>query len=244
MSHSEKILVVDDEAEVRQLIRDALEMKNYTVHEAASVAQLWQAIRRFGEPDLIILDLNLPDGDGIEAAQHLRVKYSIPMIMLSGRGETIDRVLGLESGADDYMSKPFDLRELQARIKTVLRRTSHVAQKTEAAIYTFDDWRYETSSWTLSHETKGVIALTQMEASLLHLFLENHGRALNRQELSEKLGGRDHNPLDRSIDNLVSRLRKKLTNDTEQQERIRSVRNVGYQFLGDVERTEQEDAVS
>ncbi len=230
------ILVVDDEREIRHILRTALEREAFRVREAGSLHQMWQSIDRDGMPDLLLLDLNLPDGDGLNAASQITSKIDIPIIILSGRGSTVDKVTGLELGADDYISKPFELSEVVARVKSVLRRTvgnTEAHQHTEDC-YQFGAWHYDAGNWKLTHPQHGEAALTQFEAKLLHLFLEGRGQALSRQFLADELGGRDYHPLDRSIDNLVSRLRKKLSVDGESGARIRAVRGVGYQFLGDV----------
>ena len=224
------ILIVDDELEIRHLLRAALEKSAFHVREANSVGALWQSLNRFGHPDLILLDLTLPDGDGIEAAQELRVQYNIPVIMVTGRVDSIDKIIGLESGADDYISKPFDLRELVARVRSVLRRSGQTTPVQHDMIFVFDDWRYDPNTWALEHADIGPVRLTQYEAKLLHQLLETNGKVLTRKALAEVLGGRDYHPQDRSIDNLVSRLRKKLNAVKGSPDRIRSILTLAINF--------------
>jgi len=234
---SKVALVVDDEKQIRSMVRAALESDGFHVREASSIHQLWQSIHLDGKPDILLLDLGLPDGDGLEAADKLTKKEHIPIIMLSGRGSTLDKVKGLELGADDYLSKPFELTEMMARVKSVLRRAKPEVDNDgdgRASVFSFDSFTFNADTWELSDDRIGHIELTQYEAHLLSLFLKGHGAPQSRTAIAEVLGGRDHHPLDRSIDNLVSRLRKKLSLNPDSKRRIRSIRGVGYQFMGDI----------
>lgn len=235
----ERILIVDDEPGIRQAVKLALEGAQFTVTEASSLTQMWQIFRQPDPIDLLILDLNLPDGDGLQACQKVRLSHDVGIIMLTGRTDAIDRIIGLEAGADDYMPKPFELRELIARVRSVLRRVKNNGPTHIQVKFYFDGWVFNPSDWTLIHDTLGDVALTQFEAILLEKLLDGHGRAQSRDELTGALVGRHHQPLDRSVDNLVSRVRKKLSMNEDSKNRIKAIRGIGYQFFGSLDRREE-----
>jgi DNA-binding response OmpR family regulator len=230
------ILVVDDEAKVRTLLRRALEGDGFTVSEAKDGAEARGCLER-SSITLITLDLNLGKENGLDLAREIRAERNIPIIMLTGKGDAIDRIVGLELGADDYLAKPFELRELLARIRAVLRRTSRDEQPASSGHrYTFDGWTFDVGRRSLTRASGGVQELTTSEFNLLAAFVKRPHRVLSRDEIMDLLKGHDWSPLDRSIDNLVARLRKKIEHDPNHPGLIKTVRGVGYAFTADVKR--------
>jgi DNA-binding response OmpR family regulator len=237
---SPHILVVDDEPEVRLLLRKGLEPEGFTVSEAADGEHLFAALER-GPVDLITLDVRLGGEDGFNLAREVRARNNIPIVMISGKDEMIDRVVGLELGADDYIAKPFQMREVLARIRAVLRR--YAAAPPEAArspsarseAITFDGWSLDLARRELRDPKGAPCELTTAEFNLLVLFLERPGRVLSRDEIMNLLKGHDWTPLDRTVDGLIARLRKKIE-QSEVPHLIKTVRSVGYVFAGEVRR--------
>jgi two-component system OmpR family response regulator len=236
------ILVVDDEPEVRLLLRRCFEREGYAVVEADSGQQLFDALNRHSI-SLITLDLGLGGEDGLEIARRVRSQNNIPIVMISGKGDTIDRVVGLELGADDYITKPFQLREVLARIRAVLRRyeagnSGAAAEPGEnpAEIIRFDDWTLNMARRELVTTGGAVQELTTAELNLLELFVRRPGRVLSRDNIMDLLKGAEWSPVDRTIDNLVARLRKKIEADPETPRLIKTVRGIGYVFAGEVKR--------
>jgi DNA-binding response OmpR family regulator len=234
------ILVVDDEAEVRTLLRSGLELEGYAVSEAKDGAELIAALEK-RPVDLITLDLRLGDQDGFAFARQVRSKHNVPIVMISGKSDMIDRVVGLELGADDYITKPFHMREVVARIRAVLRRYAPVAKsETRSAkperqpVYEFDGWTLNSSRRELRDPEGALCELTTAEFNLLSILVERPGRVLSRDELMDVLKGQDWTPLDRSIDGLVARLRKKIERGNESPQLVKTVRGVGYAFAGQV----------
>lgn len=229
------IMVVDDDPEIRQVVGDYLTESGYRVSTAEDGETLRRAMAREGF-DLILLDLNLPGEDGFSLMPQLRRVSQAGIIILTGRGEKVDEVVGLELGADDYVSKPCDLRHLAARIRAVLRRTAGSTQAEASSggddIVTFEGWSLNRSRRTLTSPSGVEVRLTAAEFNLLAIFAVRPGRTLSRAQLSESLHGREWSPYDRSIDNLVSRLRKKLGDVAGTTDMIRAVRGVGYVFAG------------
>ena len=238
------LLVVDDDAEIVALLERYFSARAFRVLTAADGAQMRRVLA--SEPvDLVLLDLGLPGEDGLELTRFLREQWRGPVIIVSGRGDSVDRVVGLELGADDYVSKPFDLRELLARVRSVLRRaapaappapvTAAAADSAGAAIE-FDGYRYEALARTLTAPDGGRVALTSAEFELLGEFLARPGHVLSRDHLMNRLHGRDAGPFDRAIDAQVGRLRRKIEADPAAPERIKSVRGAGYVFTARVRR--------
>lgn len=230
------VLVVDDDPDIAGLLCRYLTGQGLQVSSAASGAQLRAAL---GGPaiDLILLDLGLPDEDGLLLLRHLQAHWHGPVIVVSGRGESVERVVGLELGADDYVSKPFDLRELLARIRSVLRRSraNVVPSAREAAgapaatgPYRFDGMQLDPLSRQLTDRDGREVALTSGEYELLQALLQRPNQVLTRDELMNTMHGRDVGPFDRAIDVQVGRLRRKLETDPAQPRLIRSVRGAGY----------------
>jgi two-component system OmpR family response regulator len=236
------ILVVDDEPEVRLLLRRCFEREGYTVIEADSGQQLFDALNRH-PISLITLDLGLGGEDGLDIARRVRSQNNVPIVMISGKGDTIDRVVGLELGADDYITKPFQLREVLARIRAVLRRyeaghsgTAAEPMETPAEVIRFDDWTLNMARRELLTVEGGVQELTTAELNLLELFARRPGRVLSRDNIMDLLKGAEWSPVDRTIDNLVARLRKKIEADPETPRLIKTVRGIGYVFAGEIKR--------
>jgi len=236
------VLVVDDEAEVRDLLRAGLEAEGYTVIEAEDGAGLSAQLERH-PVDLITLDVRLSGEDGFTLAREIRARHNVPIVMISGKGDMIDRVVGLELGADDYIAKPFHMREVLARIRAVLRRyapadagSAHAAApSTQGRRYAFDGWTLDKERRALTTPEGAPCELTTAEFNLLAVLVERPGRVLSRDELMDLLKGHDWTPLDRSIDGLVARLRKKIERG-ECPHLVKTVRGVGYVFAGQVSR--------
>jgi DNA-binding response OmpR family regulator len=230
------ILVVDDDPKVRTLLRRCLEGEGFAVSDAKDGAELHACLARQAV-SLITLDLNLGKENGLDLARAIRKEHNIPIIMLTGKGDTIDRVIGLEVGADDYLAKPFELRELVARVRAVLRRAAPGETKASTGErYTFEGWILDISRRSLKDGEGQEQELTTSEFNLLEAFVKRPHRVLSRDEIMDLLKGHDWSPLDRSIDNLVARLRKKIETNADQPTLIKTVRGVGYTFTGDVER--------
>ena len=225
------ILVVDDDAALRELLVRYLTQQGFRVSAVQDGEELGGFLANM-QPDLVILDLMLPGEDGLSIARRLRAQGNMPIIMLSARGEDVDRIVGLEVGADDYLTKPFNPRELLARIRAVLRRRATVpAEAPEAATdaYTFGPYRLNTTTHTLTRDGAEV-SLTGAEFTLLRTFLEHRNRVLSRDTLIELIKGYNRSPFDRSIDVRVTRLRRKIEPDPESPVYIRTVHGEGYLF--------------
>lgn len=232
------ILVVDDDAKVRTLLRRCLEGEGFAVSEAADGAGLLACLAK-QQVSLITLDLNLGKENGLDLARDIRKVHNVPIIMLTGKGDAIDRVVGLEVGADDYLAKPFELRELVARIRAVLRRAvAAPAEPTTPAgrRYAFEAWILDINRRVLKRDGGNDLELTTSEFNLLEAFVKRPHRVLSRDDIMDLLKGHDWSPLDRSIDNLVARLRKKVEKNPDRPSLIKTVRGAGYVFTADVER--------
>jgi two-component system OmpR family response regulator len=230
MTDSRHILIVDDDREIRTLLGDYLQKNGFR----ATAVPDGKAMRRALEQshfDLIVLDLMLPGEDGLKLTRELRAHSQIPIIMLTALGEEIDRVVGLEVGADDYLSKPFSPRELVGRIKAILRRTAHMPRdpaQTMATNYRFGDWKLDTTSRSLTHADGSQHGLSGAEFRLLSILLAHPTRVLSRSQLMELLRGRDIDPFDRSVDVRISRLRQVLRDDARSPKIIKTVYGEGY----------------
>jgi two-component system OmpR family response regulator len=235
------ILIVDDEAEVRRLLEAGLKAEGYAVSEAADGAGLLAALGK-RHVDLITLDVRLGGEDGFNLAREVRAKNNVPIIMISGKGDMIDRVVGLELGADDYIAKPFHMREVLARVRAVLRRyetqgpePGRAPSGEKGPRFEFDGWHLDAARRALKTPEGTDCELTTAEFNLLLLLVERPGRVLSRDELMDLLKGHDWTPLDRSIDGLVARLRKKIERG-EVPQLVKTVRGVGYVFAAQVRR--------
>lgn len=233
MTHTPCILVVDDDPGITDLLHDYLARFGFEVQTAANGVEMQARLNRH-RIDLVVLDLMLPGVDGLALAHALRASSRIPIIMLTARCNPTDRVVGLEMGADDYMSKPFEPRELVARIKTVLRRAAAPgAQACEPArgdVVCFDGWQLERSERRLTSPKGLVVPLSNAEYQLLSTFLKAPRRVVSRDHLMTQARGRSMESFDRSIDLLVSRLRSKLLDDSGAAALIKTVRGAGYVF--------------
>jgi DNA-binding response OmpR family regulator len=235
-----RILVVDDEPEIRVLLRKCFEREGFEVAEAKDGAELRASFEQ-RSPSLITLDLTLGGEDGLELAREVRAKCNVPIIMITGKGDTIDRVVGLELGADDYIAKPFQLREVVARVRAVLRRYGASEPGAPPASagherYGFDGMVLDLTSRELSDGASKLQELTTAEFNLLAIFVKRPHRVLSRDNIMDLLKGHDWSPADRSIDALVGRLRKKVEPDHERPRLIKTVRGIGYAFTADVKR--------
>lgn len=236
------ILIVDDEPEVRTLLRTALEAEGFSVFEAADGQQALALAERV-PISLVTLDLKLKGEDGLKVARELRARRNVPIVMITGKGDAIDRVVGLELGADDYIPKPFLMREVIARVRAVLRRYSGGNESSAAELpvdgqrYAFDGWAVDLLRREVRDPSGEPRELTTAEFNLLALFVQKPGRVLSRDEIMDLLKGHDWTPMDRSIDALVARLRKKLEPDSERPTLVKTVRGVGYVFAGAVKRS-------
>ncbi len=224
------LLVVDDDREIRELLSGYLGNQGFEVSTVADGQAMddWLAAHR---PDLVVLDLMLPGEDGLSIARRLAGDYKLPIVMISARGEELDRIVGLEVGADDYLPKPFNPRELLARIRAVLRRSATVpdhAAKSEGE-YEFGAFRFDPERRLLFRGSDEV-ELSRAEFDLLNVFVGHPNRVLSRDFIMECLGGSYRDPLDRSVDVRVTRLRHKIEADPAQPCYIRTVWGVGYQF--------------
>jgi two-component system, OmpR family, response regulator len=229
MTERPHILVVDDDREIQTLLRDYLETKGFRATAVGNTAQARRALDR-DRADLIVLDLMLPNESGLDFCRTLRRESTTPVIMLTALGETVDRIVGLETGADDYLPKPFDPQELVSRIRAVLRRGASAApdDRPSAGAYRFGGWRLDVIARTLTDASGTRVDLGGAEFRLLELLLSHAGRVLTRNELSEQLRGRDYDPFDRSIDVRISRLRQALRDDAKTPDIIKTVYGEGY----------------
>ncbi|MFN3622971.1 MAG: response regulator [Hyphomicrobium sp.] len=233
-SSTHQILVVDDDSEIRKLLARYLEGQGFRVQLAASRHEMRERLANC-QIDLVVLDVMLPDGSGLDICRDLRAqRSSVPIILLTALKEDVDRIIGLEIGADDYLGKPFNPRELSARIRAVLRRQTGSESVAESRVYRFDGFVADSHLRRVIDPDGGDIELTGAEFDLLHTFLQRPGRVLSRDQLLDLTRGRDGNALDRSIDVLMSRLRKKL-GDGGANQLFKTVRNGGYQLAAKVE---------
>ncbi|MGX1022750.1 two-component system OmpR family response regulator [Pseudomonas sp. Y3 TE3536] len=230
MSH---LLIVDDDVEVLDLLQKFLRQHGYEVDVASDGQGLWQALER-RVPDLVILDVMLPGDSGLVLCQRLQAEYKVAVIMLTAMGELSDRVVGLELGADDYLTKPFAARELLARVRAVLRRAGESPGSplpaSSRAVLEFSGWQLDVLRRELRSPEGVMIPLSNGEFELLLVFAEHPRRVLSRQQLLDLARGEAHEAYDRSIDVQVSRLRRKLESDGDSEPLIRTLRNVGYLF--------------
>ncbi len=223
---SYRLLIIDDDVALNELLREYLERFGHRLAAATTAADGIRLLRR-DRPDLLILDVMLPDADGMEVCREIRRESDIPIVMLTARGDVPDRVLGLEFGADDYVPKPFEPRELVARIETLMRRSRQPVTP-----------QLVSGGLTLDSETRRVelagaeVDLTSMEFELLRVLMESRGRVLTRDAVLQALRGIDADVFDRSVDMLVSRLRRKLDDDSRSPRWVKTIRGTGYQFVG------------
>lgn len=237
-SEMSRVLVVDDEPDVRDTLREYLVAHGYQVTEA-DCGEAVRTILEDAVPDVVLLDVGLPGEDGLTLARYLRERYDFAIIMVTGAGEVVDRIVGLEVGADDYIAKPFDLRELLARVKSVLRRyrgdgSRGAANDREEAgpegRVKVGDYELDTGARQLFGPDGETVALTAMEFDLLQVLAERPNRVLSRDQLLNLTCNRDWDPYDRSIDIRVARLRRKIEPDPDNPRLIKTIRGHGYVF--------------
>lgn len=237
MKNNPTLLIVDDDEEISALLSDFFRKRNLTVVTARDGDEMQSALRKT-VVDLIILDVMLPGRSGVELCQELRLTTKIPIIMLTAMSDTADRIVGLEVGADDYLAKPFDPRELLARVKAVLRRQengrlSAPRRPAQPVRYRFDGWSMDVERRRLTDPDGVRVELTAAEFNLLLAFVGSNQRVLSREQLMDLAGSDIEQSFDRSVDILVSRLRRKLGDNPRTPRFIQTVRSGGYQFAAE-----------
>lgn len=236
MSAMDHILIVDDDRDIRDLLSEYLQKQGYRVSVASDGRSMRIALSR-SAPDLIVLDLMLPGDDGLTLCREVRAQSDIPIIMLTARGEEVDRIVGLEMGADDYLSKPFSPRELVARIKSILRRSRSLPSNLkpeQVRTFKFAGWMLDVATRNLVSPAGVNVALSGTDYKLLRIFLDHPNRVLNRDQLIDMTQSRDAGPFDRSIDLQVSRLRKRLEDNPKEPSIIKTARGEGYVLAAEV----------
>jgi len=239
MTEAPKILIVDDDIRICRMLRSYLKREGYSVSISSNGEEMWQQFETF-EPDLILLDVILPGDDGITLARELRKTSDVGIIMLTGKNDPVDQIIGLEIGADDYVTKPFDERQLLARIRSLLRRRP--ASSGGAEIKTedgerkiaFEGFELDLFRHELLSPSGEQLDLTSHEFRMLEIFVRNPGGVLSRDQIMQRLYERDWSQSDRSIDVLVGKLRKKIEKDPSQPKLILTIRNFGYKFAARV----------
>lgn len=240
MIASAKILVVDDDPRICRLLTRYLGQEGYGVSTASNGEGMRQRVAA-EQPDLVILDLVLPGEDGLTLAQELRSQSDMAIVMLTGKSDIVDKVVGLELGADDYVTKPFDERELLARVRSVLRRRAFENHQrsqvtgSQGSIARFDGWQLDLKAHKLTSPTGDNIHLTSHEFQLLTALITRCNRALRRDEIFDLVAGRNWSPYDRSIDVLMGKLRRKIEDDPKNPTLIQTIRGVGYMFSARVD---------
>ncbi|MGE4356781.1 response regulator [Halothiobacillus sp.] len=224
------ILVVDDDADLRSLLREYLTDQGYHVLEAAEGNELWTRLEN-STVDLIILDLMLPGEDGLSLCRTIRARQTTPILMLTARGDEMDRIIGLEMGADDYLPKPFHPRELLARIRSIFRRSEQQNHAQPPRHLHFSGWTLDLAARHLMSADQVVVPLSTGEFRLLKTLAEHPNTVLSRDQLMDALAGRESDPLDRTIDVMMSRLRRRLGDDAREPTLIKTIRNEGYMLL-------------
>jgi DNA-binding response OmpR family regulator len=240
MSDAKTVLVVDDESRIRTVLRRVLKTEGFSILEASTTEE---ALKKFGETrvDLVTLDLMLGHADGLELAREMRAIRNVPLVMITGKDSQFDRIAGLEHGADDYIVKPFNLREMVLRIRNVLKRyeaplisTEGGGQASDPHSRVFNRCVLDLVKRELRSSRGKLIDLTATEFRLLVLFVENAARVLSRDDIAQAVQGHDWSPLDRAVDGHVARLRRKLEGASDEKRLIKSVRGVGYVFASEV----------
>ena len=230
MNELPHILIVDDDREIRSLLGQYLERHEFRTTAVADGKEMRRVMER-SHVDLLVLDLMLPGQDGLSICRDVRSRSQVPIIMLTARGEDVDRIVGLELGADDYIPKPFNPRELLGRIKAVLRRAAHAPREPSpesVRCFVFNGWRLDTTTRTLSDAAGKTVALSGAEYRLLAVLLAAANRVLTRAQLTELLRGREADPFDRSIDVRISRLRQILGDAARAPQIIKTIYGEGY----------------
>jgi two-component system phosphate regulon response regulator OmpR len=234
-----RLVVVDDEPEIRGMVADYLDKNGFAVRRCANGSEL-DVVLATGPADLVVLDVSMPGEDGLSIARRLKTESATPIIMLTASDDVVDRIVGLEVGADDYLTKPFDLRELRARIRAVLRRadsragaeTAELPSRTGADnIVSFGRLSLDLDRYCLVDREGAESRLTATEFDLLAVFAKNPNRVMSRERLLDLASARDQEPFDRSIDIRITRIRKKIEIDASKPQVIKTMRGVGYMFV-------------
>lgn len=238
MKETARILIVDDDIRICRTLSIYLEREGYLVNIATNGEEMWRYFNN-NQPDVILLDVMLPGVDGITLARELRTKSDVGIIILSGKDKPIDTIIGLEIGADDYVTKPFDERQLLARIHSLLRRSTASGNKPDTDTnnilkYQFEGWQLDLFAYELISPTGENVNLTSHEYRLLEIFIKNPGCVLSRNQIMQHLYQRDWSLSDRSVDVLIGKLRKKVEDDPSQPKLILTIHNIGYKFTGRV----------
>jgi len=232
-----KLLLVDDEAALREPLAEYLSRQGFAVTQAVSAAEARSRLRE-DRPDLVLLDIMMPGEDGLSLCRHLVEAQDLPVIFLTARGEATDRIVGLEIGADDYVVKPFEPRELVARIRSVLRRSARAPANAPAEdeVLIFEGWQLDPLKRRLIDPEGALVAISSVEFRLLMAFLEHPRQVLDRDRLLDMVQGREAHLFDRAVDNQVSRLRRKIEVDSRNPQLIQTVWGGGYMLATDVKR--------
>jgi two-component system OmpR family response regulator len=235
-----RLLLVDDEPSLREPLAEYLTRQGFVVRQAEDAAKARSALLE-ETPDLVLLDIMMPGEDGLSLCRHLTESKNLPVILLTAKGEAMDRIVGLEIGADDYVAKPFEPRELVARIRSVLRRAAKPPPTTDDdALYEFEGWRLDPLKRKLTDSAGTVVPISSAEFRLLVAFLTHPRRVLDRDQLLDMVQGREAHLFDRAVDNQVSRLRRKMEEDSRDPKLIQTVWGGGYRFAADVRRVPAE----
>ncbi|MXP40426.1 response regulator [Altererythrobacter soli] len=235
-----RLLLVDDEATLREPLAEYLTRQGFVVRQAEDAAKARSSLLQ-ETPDLVLLDIMMPGEDGLSLCRHLTEARNLPVILLTAKGEAMDRIVGLEIGADDYVPKPFEPRELVARIRSVLRRAAKPPPAPDDdALYEFEGWRLDPLKRKLTDATGAVVPISSAEFRLLVAFLTHPRRVLDRDQLLDMVQGREAHLFDRAVDNQVSRLRRKMEEDSRDPKLIQTVWGGGYRLAADVRRVPAE----
>ena len=233
------ILLVDDERSLREPLAEYLVRQGFQVREAESAAAARTMLAQ-NVPDIVLLDIMMPGEDGLSLCRHLVETRGLPTILLTAKGEAMDRIVGLEIGADDYVTKPFEPRELVARIRSVLRRADRATPApTEEPVFVFEGWQLDPLKRRLTDPDGALVPLSTAEFRMLRAFCEHPRQVLDRDRLLDLVQGREAHLFDRAVDNQVSRLRRKIETDSRNPHFIQTVRGDGYRFAADVARLER-----
>jgi DNA-binding response OmpR family regulator len=236
MARTPRVVVVDDEPELRAILCDYLGRHGFSVRAVASGDEL-DASLATEDADLLILDIAIPDEDGLSITRRIRAGSTVPILVLTAAADVVDRIVGLEVGADDYVTKPFDLRELRARIRALLRRSGRpaladtAAEQTGVRLVQFGRVKLDVDARQLLQDDGEVVALTSMEFDLLNAFAQNPNRVLTRDRLLDLAHHRDSQPYDRSIDIRIARLRRKIEPDPSKPQVIKTIHGTGYMYV-------------
>ena len=236
MARTPRVVVVDDEPELRAILCDYLGRHGFSVRAVASGDEL-DASLATEDADLLILDIAIPDEDGLSITRRIRAGSTVPILVLTAAADVVDRIVGLEVGADDYVTKPFDLRELRARIRALLRRSGRpalagtAAEQTGVRLVQFGRVKLDVDARQLLQDDGEVVALTSMEFDLLNAFAQNPNRVLTRDRLLDLAHHRDSQPYDRSIDIRIARLRRKIEPDPGKPQVIKTIHGTGYMYV-------------